>query len=134
MATLGGAQALLQAESLGSISPDKKADFILLDMRRLRYPSISPDVDPLSLLMQRGLGRDVRTVFVDGKAVMRDGTVLTLDEEAIAKEIDQFMGKHYPRLSALRPLFREVEAEIKTLYGEWDLGLPSKARYQYNLH
>ena len=134
MATLGGAQALLQAESLGSISPGKKADFILLDMRRLRYPSISPDVDPLSLLLQRGLGRDVRTMFVGGKAVMRDGTVLTLDEEAIAKEIDQFMGKHYPRLSALRPLFREVEAEIKTLYGEWDLGLPSKARYQYNLH
>lgn len=134
MATLGGARALLQEKSLGSISPGKQADFILLDMKRLRQPSMSPDVAPLHLLMQRGLGRDVHSVFVDGRPLMRDGKVLTLDEEALAQEIGQAMARHYPRLAAIRPAFRKMEAQIRKLYAEWDLELPGKNRYQYNLH
>ena len=134
MAVKGGARVLLQSESLGSLSQGKKADFILVDMKRIRHPTVNPSVDPLSLLLQRGLGRDVHTVYVDGQAVMREGKILTIDEEAIAKELKKSMERHYPRYEALRPEYLRVEEEIRNLLSGWDVDLPAKARYQYNLH
>jgi hypothetical protein len=91
-------------------------------------------MDPLSLLLQRGLGRDVHAVFVGGEALMREGKILTIDEEAIAQGVKRAMERHYPRLQALRPLYRRVEEEVASLLKEWDLQLPGKARYQYNTH
>lgn len=134
MAARGGARTLLQEDSLGSLSPGKKADFILVDMRRLRRPSVSPDMDPLSLLLQRGLGRDVHAVYVGGEPLMQEGKILTIDEEAIAAGVKRAMERHYPRLLALRPLYRRIETEVAVLLKEWDLSLPGKARYQYNAH
>jgi 5-methylthioadenosine/S-adenosylhomocysteine deaminase len=134
MVVQGGARVLLQSESLGSLSPGKKADFILVDLKRLRHPSLSPDVDFLNLLLHRGLGRDVHSVFVGGQALMRDRTILTIDEESVATGIRRAMERQYPRMEALRPLYRRVQAEIGNLYKQWDLRLPSEARYQYNAH
>lgn len=80
MATINGAAALgLQAE-LGSLEVGKKADLIIVDLRK---PHLSPMHDIVSHLVYSASGSDVDTVIVDGKILMEKGEVLTLDEEKV---------------------------------------------------
>lgn len=81
MATLGGAQALGLADQIGSLEVGKKADFIALDMDK---PHLTPASNIISTLVWCAHGSDVDTVVIDGKLVVKNRVVLTLDEtEAI---------------------------------------------------
>ncbi|MDR1949516.1 MAG: amidohydrolase [Spirochaetaceae bacterium] len=80
MASPGGAEALGLGDRLGTISPGREADLILLD---LRQPHLYPSQNPAHTLIACASGRDVTDVFIGGKPVMRDRRVLTLDEEKI---------------------------------------------------
>lgn len=83
MATLNGARALGLEDVLGSLTVGKKADFVVLDFRR---PHLVPAPDPLGNLVHTGLGRDVEHVFVDGRAIVRDGRATLVDQDAIMAE------------------------------------------------
>jgi 5-methylthioadenosine/S-adenosylhomocysteine deaminase len=82
MATRGGAEAIGLGENVGSIEPDKKADLQILDLK----PStpVTPE-NVLTQIMFLGSGAQVETVLVNGKVVMLDRKVLTVDEEAARK-------------------------------------------------
>jgi 5-methylthioadenosine/S-adenosylhomocysteine deaminase len=82
MATIGGASALGLADDIGSLSPGKKADIILLD---LMQPHLQPFYHP-DLLVYAASGADVSTVIINGKIVMQDRQILTFDaDQAMAK-------------------------------------------------
>ena len=82
MATTGGATALGLADQIGSLSPGKKADVILLD---LMQPHLQPFYHAYPLVYAAN-GADVSTVIIDGKIVMQDRQVLTFDvKEAMLK-------------------------------------------------
>ncbi len=83
LATLGGARALSLADRIGSITPGKEADLVLVD---LEHPRLTPRHDVLSLLAYSGQDGDVDTVLVAGRVVVRDGRVLTVDEERVRAE------------------------------------------------
>lgn len=83
MATIGGARALGLDERLGSIEPGKRADLIVVSMSAARQ---TPLYDPISHLVYTTRGGDVRTTIVNGRILMRDGQVLTLDETAVLAE------------------------------------------------
>ncbi len=85
MATLNGAKALALPD-LGQLAPGKKADIILLD---LDHPHFYPRHDLVSHLVYAAQGSDVRDVFVDGRPLMLDRKLLTLDEEKIYAEVDR---------------------------------------------
>jgi 5-methylthioadenosine/S-adenosylhomocysteine deaminase len=82
MATRGGAEAIGLGETVGSIEPNKKADLQILDLK----PStpVTPE-NVLTQLMFLGSGAQVETVLVNGKLVLLDRKVLTVDEEAARK-------------------------------------------------
>jgi 5-methylthioadenosine/S-adenosylhomocysteine deaminase len=80
IATIEGARALGMAETIGSLEPGKRADVIIVSMASARQ---TPLYDPLSHLVYTTRGDDVRTTIVNGRVLMRDRTVLTLDEPAI---------------------------------------------------
>jgi len=82
MATRGGAEAIGLGETVGSIEPNKRADLQILDLK----PStpVTPE-NVLTQIMFLGSGAQVETVLVNGKLVMRDRKVLTVDEEAARK-------------------------------------------------
>jgi 5-methylthioadenosine/S-adenosylhomocysteine deaminase len=80
MATIDGARALGMADRLGSLEPGKRADLIVVSMRSARQ---TPLYDPLSHLVYATRGDDVRDVVVNGRIVMRDRRVLTLNEKAV---------------------------------------------------
>lgn len=83
MATLSGARALGLEDQIGSLEQGKSADFIAVDLNR---PATQPLYHVLSQLVY-AVGRDqVTDVFVAGRALLREGKLLTVDEtEALAK-------------------------------------------------
>ena len=83
MATMGGARALGLERQIGSIEAKKRADLIVVSMRSARQ---TPLYDPISHLVYTTRGDDVRDTIVNGKVVMRDRKVLTLDAEAVLRD------------------------------------------------
>lgn len=82
MATINGARALGREDEIGSLEVGKKADFVVLDMNK---PHLTPSPNPVSTVVHCATGADVRLVVIDGKTVVRDGRVLTLDEEQVMR-------------------------------------------------
>jgi len=80
MATIGGAKVLGLEKEIGSLEVGKKADIIILDLNR---PHLQPIYNIISHLVYSATGADVRDVIIDGKLVMHNRKILTLDEEKI---------------------------------------------------
>ncbi len=76
MATMGGAAALGLADSIGSLEVGKRADVIAVDVTALHAV---PTGSPWSAIAYAAQACDVRHVTVDGKVVVRDRALLTLD-------------------------------------------------------
>ena len=83
MATIDGARALGLDREVGSIETGKRADVITVSMAAARQ---TPMYDPLSHLVYTTRGDDVRTTIVNGRVLMRDRRVLTLNEAAVLSE------------------------------------------------
>jgi 5-methylthioadenosine/S-adenosylhomocysteine deaminase len=83
MATLQGARALGMGDRVGSLEPGKKADLIVVSMDSARQ---TPMYDPVSHLVYVTRGDDVRATIVNGRILMRDRRVLTLDAPAVLRE------------------------------------------------
>jgi 5-methylthioadenosine/S-adenosylhomocysteine deaminase len=90
MATLDGARALGMDGTIGSLEPGKRADLIVVSMSAARQ---TPIYDPLSHLVYVTRGDDVRTTIVNGKVLMRDRKVLTMDEGAVLADARQWTAK-----------------------------------------
>jgi len=80
MATLEAARVLGLEDRLGSLEVGKRGDIIVLD---LDVPHMVPVYDITSHLVYAAHSSDVRTVIIDGRVVMRDRVLLTLDESEI---------------------------------------------------
>lgn len=80
MACRGGAAAFGQPERIGSLEVGKKADVVLVD---LDTPLAMPVHKPLSALVYNLAARDVDTVIVDGRVLMREKRMLCVDEDAL---------------------------------------------------
>ena len=83
MATIDGAKALGLADMVGSLEPGKRADMILVAIDRARQ---TPLYDPVSHLVYVTHGDDVQSVIINGRVVMRDRHVLTLDEKQVLSD------------------------------------------------
>lgn len=80
MATINGAKALGWDKEIGSIEVGKKADIILLDLDK---PHFYPRHNLVSAISYSAHGSDVDTVMVDGKIIMENREIKTLDVELI---------------------------------------------------
>lgn len=80
MATLGGAKAMRLHGEIGSLEPGKKADLVLHDTDR---PEWRPLLNLANQLVWSADGRGVHTVLVDGRVVVEDYRMTTIDEGAL---------------------------------------------------
>jgi 5-methylthioadenosine/S-adenosylhomocysteine deaminase len=80
MATMGGARVIGREKQLGSLEAGKRADLIVVRMDR---PRQTPMYDPVSHLVYATRGDDVDTTIVNGRILMRDGKVRSLDEAQV---------------------------------------------------
>ena len=84
MASLGGATGLNVADELGSLTVGKKADLVLYDLTNL---SLLPRTDPIGLLILGRPTNAVDSVWVNGKRVVAEGKVTTIDVDALRQEL-----------------------------------------------
>jgi 5-methylthioadenosine/S-adenosylhomocysteine deaminase len=76
MATIGGAKVLGLDKFIGSIETGKQADIILVDMNQ---PHLTPLYNCYSQLVYAARGADVKTSIINGKIVMKDRQLRTID-------------------------------------------------------
>lgn len=105
-ATLGGAAVLGAEDTIGSLAVGKKADIIMLDMRQ---PHLCPLHNPISQLVYAAKGSDVIHSVINGRVVMRERRLTTLDEAAILAEMEN-IGK------AVRKTAGDVERQEPPAY------------------
>lgn len=84
MATVGGAQ-VLGSEDVGMLAPGFKADIISVDMDQ---PHFYPRFSVAAHLVYAAHAGDVRNVIVNGKMIMKDGNILTMDEKQVCREVE----------------------------------------------
>jgi cytosine/adenosine deaminase-related metal-dependent hydrolase len=80
LATIDAARALGLHAITGSLEVGKRADLQIVDMRRY---GLTPTNDALRTLVYHAHAKDVETVMVDGRIVVRDGRVVGEDEQAL---------------------------------------------------
>jgi len=90
MATIRGARALGMEKEIGSLEAGKRADLIMV---RLDRPNAVPLYDPISQMVYALKGEDVRDVMVNGKPVVRDAKILTLNEAQILQKAAEYRAK-----------------------------------------
>jgi 5-methylthioadenosine/S-adenosylhomocysteine deaminase len=101
-ATRNGYRALGVPEG-GWLAAGNRADLVVVDLRR---PHLVPALRVVSDFVHNGQAADVRSVIVDGRWLMRDHRVLTLDEPAIVAQAERIARAAWARLFAERPELR----------------------------
>ncbi|MCZ7544591.1 MAG: amidohydrolase family protein [Anaerolineae bacterium] len=126
MATRMGAQAMFIDHLTGALEPGKRADLAVIDLSALHnWPRFTMDADGVyAQLVYAAQSGDVTDVMCNGRWLMRDRALLTLDEAAlraaaaeVAGRIDQFLiareGDLLSKLVAIGGLEREESFEIQ---------------------
>jgi 5-methylthioadenosine/S-adenosylhomocysteine deaminase len=126
LATIGGAKALHISDITGSLEPGKRADFIVVDLRPLHNtPRFNREADAIySQLVYVSKAHDVRHVLCNGKWLLRDRELLTLNPEELSRQaeevavqIDRFLvareGNVVRKLLALGGLHQEESFEVQ---------------------
>jgi len=85
MATIRGAESLLLERRIGSIERGKRADLVFYDRDQ---PEWRPLLNPLNNLVYAATGSSVRSVMIDGRLVLDDGRITTVDERAIYDRVE----------------------------------------------
>jgi len=87
LATIGGARVLGLDNHIGSLEPGKRADIIRISRSA---PRLHPMHDPYAALVYAALPSDVSDVMVDGRFIVRDGRITTVDRGELLREADAY--------------------------------------------
>ena len=83
MATIDGATLLNMSDQIGSLTPGKKADLIVLDPGSVNF---APSFDAISQIVLNAQPQNVRWVLIDGQVVKRRGKLTGVDRDAIVRD------------------------------------------------
>jgi 5-methylthioadenosine/S-adenosylhomocysteine deaminase len=96
----GGARAARLEQQIGSLEAGKLADLILVESTS---PAQFPNHDPMITLAESTVGPNVRTVIIDGRVVMKDRVLLTVDlasmKERVSRQYDVLMQRFEKAIS-----------------------------------
>ncbi|MBK19975.1 MAG: hypothetical protein CMM52_14175 [Rhodospirillaceae bacterium] len=135
--TLGSARTACMDDQIGALKPGYKADMMLLDMNDTAY---LPYNSAARQLVYSETGRSIDTVIIDGKIVMKDRVVQTINEDDLRQEVADLMKSFIPEYEDVvkqrevaLPYLREAHQRVwdtdiglrrfiaRTNYGDGDL-------------
>lgn len=88
MATIEGARAVGMEKEIGSIEAGKKADLAIVNLNHL-HCSPSFGTDPISRIVYSAISSDVETTIINGKIVMDNHRLKTIDKDLVLKESER---------------------------------------------
>jgi 5-methylthioadenosine/S-adenosylhomocysteine deaminase len=101
MATVNGSKAMGMGNRIGSIDIGKIADIILLDRKAT---SVAPMHDPIASIVYSAKSSNVKTVIVDGRIIMQDRNILTMNKEKVVEKAIEKAEDLVERVPALNKL------------------------------
>ncbi|MEM7133979.1 MAG: chlorohydrolase family protein [Chloroflexota bacterium] len=116
-ATLDGAKAL-QRDDIGRLAAGAKADIVLVDLEKIHIGPVAAH-DPVKALVYCANGSDVDTVIVDGTLLVRNGTLLDVDAEALQLEAEQFDQKLRASVALATYQGRSVSEFYEPAFPSW---------------
>ncbi len=128
MCIKGGANAILENDSLGKIEAGRKADITLLDENSL---SLTPLCNIANQLLFNDGGESVNTVIVEGKVVVEDKRLTWIDEEEIKREARELAKEFSKRNGDLYRLIEKQAPHISRLYDETIKNFKFRGRVLY---
>jgi 5-methylthioadenosine/S-adenosylhomocysteine deaminase len=99
-ATIGGTSLLGLEREVGSLEPGKKADLFMVNLRR---PHLVPTLRVVSAFVHNGQPADIEDVMVDGQWLMREGKVLTINQDDILERAEGIGHAVWQRLTQQFP-------------------------------
>lgn len=118
-ATRGGARLLGRQRELGRLAPGYAADLVILDTRRICWPWMSPEADPLELIVLRARRADIRRVLIDGETVWADGAPTRFDLDIAAAELAARLEAE-PFPAARQSAIEAVKPHLEAWYANWE--------------
>lgn len=112
IATEGGARAAGKADQFGALAPGMAADMLAFD---LSDPAWRPLNSVARQLVHAESGRGLRHVWVGGRQIVREGCCITVDEAALARDIDRLMPRVRADLDALGVAADPVERHFREI-------------------
>lgn len=104
-ATIGGARALGR-DDIGRLAPGCRADLVLVDVT---HPMMRPARDPVRSLIYAAGDRALKAVYVEGRKVVENGEVLTMDYRQAAEHLHEAQKRVADRVPSLDWAHRPVE-------------------------
>jgi cytosine/adenosine deaminase-related metal-dependent hydrolase len=133
MVTETNASLLGYDRQLGRLEPGRLADLVLLDYQKMCFPFVDPTHDPVEVLLYRGKSSHVHTVMVDGRIVVEEGRVLTVNEEAIGSRLAEAASR--PRTDKEEELARgldELKKHLIKYYEGWSQKVETRPYFSIN--
>ncbi len=90
MGTIAGARALGLSDKIGTIEPGKKADIVLINLRK---PHLMPRYDIYSLILYHVCSSDVDGVIVNGAPVLLEGRMQNINEDVIINNVEGMVSR-----------------------------------------
>lgn len=110
MATVGSAKALGLHDEVGSLEPGKKADAIIVDLKK---PHLVPMLDVVTNLVHYANGNDVETTIIDGELVMHQREIRTVDESKVLMDGQRASEEVWGAFNARNRQFPDVADKFK---------------------
>lgn len=108
----GGAQAMGEPGRIGTLAPGARADIVTIDTRNHWH---RPMGNPWNHLLFYEQGTGTEHVWIDGTQVVRDGRVLSIDEEAILSEAEEIARGYAARMGDRENFIAEHHAPFRDM-------------------
>ena len=109
----GGARAMGREDQIGAFASGYQADIALLDLNEIAFTPLN---DVQRQLVYCENGSSVRMTIVDGRILVRDGRVCSVDEEAIKREAREFALASADDLARSTETTRGIEPHYREMY------------------
>jgi cytosine/adenosine deaminase-related metal-dependent hydrolase len=118
LATQGGARMIGKSGQVGELAVGASADLILINLEKMEWPWVDPNMDPLSLILARANRSDVTSVMVEGQWRLWDKQLIDLDIRLLGLEAAEALSASLPS-DDHRAQTRELAKAVHSWHEAW---------------
>lgn len=118
LATVGSAKMIGKHRQVGELTVGASADLILVDLERLEWPWVDPNMDPLSLILARAKREDLTSVMVGGHWRLWEKQLVDLDIAQLGLEASELLSASLPS-SSRRSQAKQLAQAVHAWHEAW---------------